>query len=456
MKLMIYYFISIMVVILSYAGFKKAFGTMNIGIYMPHMHLFYYQFLAMSMIGILLMCGGARSVVLKKFGVTEGSVETSLFIIWYMVLALSLGMIFFSKSLKRRKVHLKTFLDSPIVLEKESSVKLFFLICTVVAVLCVVYLYIKQAPIFQYLTRSIGRVLNARISYSRNFQGSYLIKNVIGQTIVVLVSYILFIYYRVSRERYWKILFFINFICALIISGASLSKSGIVVYIIPFLFLLVCTGHKFSIWKYIKLGSLLLGIIIVFYSIQTSGNSGGLKVLLDFYGGPIGRILYTQIQSLPTYFMIFPEMHPFTQGQGIALLRFIGLPHVESARVVAMFLEPEGVAQGWVGVANTLFVGDAYANFGWIGILISPFIIAFWYTFFYKRLVTLPKTAVNVAAMVVILDNLTNSFTGGFCSAYLVNTKVISIILFIGLYKLFVGLMNQRILIKVPVRWRHL
>ena len=147
-------------------------------------------------------------------------------------------------------------------------------------------------------------------------------------------------------------------------------------------------------------------------------------------------IFRDQIESLPQFFAVFPNMHDFTYGAGIAILRFIGIDQVESARVVASVFEPTGVSEGWVGVHNTLYIGDAYANFGIVGIIVSPFIVALWYGFFYRRLVISPKTPVNVACYIQLLELLTEGYTGGFCSTYLVNTQAITVICFLFLFNL--------------------
>lgn len=414
------------VALISFLMFKRAFGTMNITKYMPFMHLFYFQILIMTLIGIEFIYGGIYGQALADFGVTRESITIALFTVWYSTVVLSVALMLFLKNTRNQTA---AFWNKPIVTEGLNSDKEFFAICTLVAIFCVFYLYMKEAPIFQLLKGDIGNVLVARVAYNRSFGGSHLIKNVLGESISVLVAYITFLYYRTYKTRYWRFIAIINFYCGLIISGANLSKSGMVMFLIPYIFLFVCSGVRIKLNKLIMLGILCMILLIIMYSVQTKGATGGWKVLLDFRGGPIGRILYIQIQCLPTYFMVFPALHSHTMGRGISLLQYIGLPHIESARVVAEYLEPAGVAAGKVGIANSLYIGDAYANFGWLGVFIAPVIVAGLYAFFYKKLVTCEKTPINVAVNVIILYSLTNAYTGGFCSGYLINTRIIAILL---------------------------
>lgn len=442
--------ISAAVALISFWMFKYAFGTMNVMKYMPFMHLFYFQIMIMTLIGIEFVCVGIYNPIFDDFGVTDESIALALYSVWYSILILSATLMV---SLKNSRKQGKLFWKKPLVLEGLDSEKEFFFICTMIAIFCVIYLYVNQAPIFQMLKGNTGSVLAERVAYNRNFGGSHLIKNVLGESVSVLVAYITYLYYRAYKTKFWRLIAIINFCCGIIISGASLSKSGILTFLIPYIFFMVCSGKKIQIGKYIKMGVAAMMILVIMYSVQTKGASNGWKVLLDFRNGPLGRILYVQMQCLPAYFMIFPQKYPYTWGLGISLLRYMGLPHIEAARVVAEYLEPAGVASGRIGVANTLYIGDAYANFGWLGIFISPVIVACVYAFFYKCLVNREKTPMNVAVNITILYSLTNAYTGGFCSGYLVNTRIIAILLLTACFYVYRAIRMQPCSMRINA-WR--
>lgn len=441
--------VSAFVVLISFRMFQRSFGTMNVTQYMPFMHLFYFQILVMTIVGAEFLCAGIYGQALKNFGVTKESIQTALFVVWYATLLLSVCLYLF---LRNTHEQTRIFWNTRLTQSDTHTDREFLFVCTLLSVFCVVYLYIYDAPIFQFLKGTMGRTLNARVGYGRNFEGSYLIKNVLGESISVLVAYVTYLYYRANRTMYWLVLAVINFLCGVFISGANLSKSGIILFFIPYIFLMVCSGTKLPVLKLMFFGALGLGVLLVMYEIQRGGVDGW-KILFDFHQGPIGRILYVQIQGLPTYFMIFPVMHPYTYGKGIALLRFFNLPHIESGRVVATFLEPEGVAAGWVGTANTLYMGDAYANFGWVGVLLSPVLVAFWYAFFYKKLIYDEKTPFNTAVNIIVLYSLTNAYTGGFCSGYIVNTRIIAILLLAGCFYVYKGIRERNYNLRIKV-WR--
>lgn len=441
--------VSAFIVLISFRMFQRSFGTMNVTRYMPFMHLFYFQILVMTIIGAEFLYAGIYGQALKDFGTTRESIRTALFVVWYATLLLAVCLYLF---LRNTHEQTRIFWNTGLIKSDTHTDREFLFVCTLVSVFCVVYFCMYDAPIFQLLKGTLGRTLIARVGYVRNFEGSYLIKNVLGESVSVLVAYITYLYYLANKTMYWRVLALVNFFCGIFIAGANLSKSGIVVFLIPYIFLMVCNGRKLPIRKLMFFGALGVGVLIVMYSVQRR-DSGGWRILFNFHEGPIGRILYMQIQSLPVYFMVFPAMHPYTWGKGIALLRFFNLPHIEAGRVVATFLEPEGVAAGWVGTANTLYMGDAYANFGWVGVLLSPVLVAFWYAFFYKKLIYDEKTPFNTAVNITVLYSLTNAYTGGFCSGYIVNTRIIAILLLAGCFSIYKNVRQRNYNVGIRV-WR--
>lgn len=440
--------ISILVVCISFFIFKATFGNMNIKYYLPHMHLFYYQMVAMCMVGGVLMYCGVRSTVHNRFGLSDHSVWLAMLSIWYVFLSVPLFIFIFMRRWGRdKRDSIKIYIEQDVKVDDSHIMRMFGIACTLFCVVCVAYMYYVRAPIFQLIDGSIDNVLVARVAYTRTFTGSQLVKNIFCETLAVLVSYVMFVFAFKLKKKFWISLACVCCVCGILISGASLSKSGMVVYLIPFVFLLVLCGCKISLGKYTKLGIVIMVMVLYFYVVQTGGSVSVHTLLTDFWAGPIGRVFIGQIHGLPAYFMIFPSQYEHILFSGIPIVRFFGMEYVQSARVAATFLEPVGVTQGWVGVSNTLFVGDAYACFGWIGLILSPIIVGWWIAFFYKKMYSSEKNPVYMVAYICILDKLVSGFTGGFCSSYLINTQIIAIVLFIFLYNVFLKTTKRKIVI---------
>jgi hypothetical protein len=76
-----------------------------------------------------------------------------------------------------------------------------------------------------------------------------------------------------------------------------------------------------------------------------------------------------------------------------------------------MHVFPGRVADGTAGVINSLFIGEAWANFGLTGVLIAPIYVGFLIGFFYGLLIRLPKTPLLIAIFVHF--SYKSSVTGG-------------------------------------------
>lgn len=112
-----------------------------------------------------------------------------------------------------------------------------------------------------------------------------------------------------------------------------------------------------------------------------------------------------------------------------------------SARLIMGELFPGAVMEGTAGVMNSLFIAEAWANFGWYGLIISPiyvgFIIQSLFLFFLKS----PKTPFFLAFFVYY--SARSSLTGGF-NAYIYNPQVL---LFLGLIILFNGMVRLMVIV---------
>ena len=415
--------ISIFIILISRILFRFAFGEMRFNRYMPHIHLWLFQLLILSLAGANLMLLGIRGNIIKNFITNENHYLSTIWAVYYIMLMLPISIIIFNHILGFNiNNNNRIFINSPTeysFTDSDRSIKIFFGGMTVVSVVVVIYLCYYEAPLYMYLTGRINRVLSARVAYNRMFKGSQIIKNVIGESIIPLSSYISFSYFKHTKHKHWRMIFYIHLLSSIFIKGAGMSKSGIAWYFLPYIFIITIMDGKIPFKKMVKIALVLIPIPLYMYTLQYTASSLGLKdILFNFYGGPIGRILVGQIQSLPAYFQIFPYQHEYLLGKSISLFRHLGLPFIESARIIATYIEPIGVSSGWVGVANTLFVGDAYANFGLIGLIISPIWVGFVYSLFYSKLTNNPKTPLSIGVYVFILDNLTKSITGGFCCIY--------------------------------------
>ena len=412
---------------------KKTFGNMSPLQFLTHQYLFYVDIFIYSVASIPMMLFGFRSVGQLRAGITDDNVYFAYCAVLYSIIMVPLFIWLFSGGKIKRK--LSWYLLQDVNTGKSEHDQIFFSCATVFSCACVVYLCIYNAPLWKLLTGRIQSVITERIAYSRNFQGSTFVRNIFCQTYVVLISYITFIYWITEKTHFWKSTFIINFLCALFVYGASLSRSGMISYLIPLIFLWQYSGKRIRFTKYVQIILLLICIIAVMFEIASKSSTSAIKILLDIQNGPIFRLFFIQMQSLPVYHMVFPRHTGFGYFKSITLFNYLGLSDFfEPGRIVQSYIEPDAVRLGKAGVANTLFMSDAYASFGWAGFFLSPIVVAFCFVFSYNKLLDSEKNPVNIAAHTCIIYQYCIAYTGGFSSTYLFSIKIISIYIFLLFY----------------------
>lgn len=118
----------------------------------------------------------------------------------------------------------------------------------------------------------------------------------------------------------------------------------------------------------------LIGLVLISFMYFLTKFAANLSSLSQ---GLTNRIFYGQIADLPSYFEVFADK----QISPVSLLppymtRLWGRGDIKpAARLVMEEVNPEAVKLGTAGVANSFFVGEAFAVGGVIGVLVSPFLV---------------------------------------------------------------------------------
>ena len=104
----------------------------------------------------------------------------------------------------------------------------------------------------------------------------------------------------------------------------------------------------------------------------------------SLFTGIARRIFYGQISDLPHYFELFSNNNiSFSSLLPPYIANLFGIEGIKSASHLVMeCTNPVAASLGTVGVANSFFIGEAYAVAGDMGVILSPFIIMANLTFF--------------------------------------------------------------------------
>ena len=391
-----YLIISLLILILSYYLFKKASGTMAFTKINMISYIFYYNLLIQSYIGGLIIfydpsitIGGFTNQELKFYGWLA---------VLYVMIVMPLGMLIVKRVLAVSSVKklFKQYTSSNIlgfISNKDSYIRIPLYFFSVLCLLSIVYTFMNLGciPLFRVFGDfGATELARFRIIASREFLGNWYVRNIFGITLTPILMYIAYAYWVTTRNFKDLIWFLIMFVLTFFILTYSTGKGPFLHFIFGFVFLTVL------IKGFVKLKNLVLLFILACISIVAMYifimGFSDISPFLSYKTGPIGRIFIGQIKGFYEALYIFPNSHDFILGRGVShyISSFFGVACIEnsSARIVAEFMRPDDMRLGIAGVNNTLFIGDAWANFGLIGLLLAPLyvggLIEIIYLFFLK------------------------------------------------------------------------
>lgn len=421
--------------------FWKAAGTLNPG-KLNTISYIYYIYMIQSFIGTaLIMMGFDKHYTLSYLVDREKSIRTVSVIVLGISVALPLLIILFQKYTRiNMRRDYERFLKKKIEYNHDLSA---FIVVLAAVLICSVILIgfickIGYVPFFKFFFASDNfefSVERARIG-KLWFINPYF-TNIFVLSLIPLFSYISFSYMLAVKDKKWFFISLVLFIMSVIVKTIKFEKSPLIFHIL--VYILIYTYYKGKIKKsYIMaLGFGLAGLLVFFYA--ATGFSGSI---LDIYNGPLGRTLFTEVGTLAYSFDMFPAIFPFLGGRSFSptILRLLGVSgelHLRSAKLTMAYYGSERVYEGSAGVMNTLFAGEAYANFGYKGVVFSVIWVAVFIGVTVWIILRLKKTPVVTTFAALMTMKLGAMLEGGFFDfMYNFDLILIAIVIF-GSYLLF-------------------
>ncbi|MBY5969541.1 hypothetical protein [Halomonas denitrificans] len=351
----------------------------------------------------------------------------------YMMIAMPLGM-YISVLCFTKKQKVKTMLstytlrDIEVVSRTGGSSRYSLILFTALSAMSCFYVFytIGYNPILKVLSSGTDDLSILRMSASRGFEGNVYVRNILALTLMPILSYIWCFY--LIKTRYVIDFFFFagTFILSVSILYYDFSKSPVLWYLLSFIFVIYYSTGKLNISFAFLVFIIVATLLSVFYAFS------GVPVsdFISYNSGPIGRILLSQSAGLYFMFDLFPSEFPHIYFDSLSALvsSLLGSDYTErAARLAMMTFNPEGIAAGTAGVMNSLYVGEAWANFGIVGVVLSPiwvgFVVQSCYIFFLRK----PKSPMYLAFFVAF--SVGGSITGG-VNDYIYNPGVVLVVLF--------------------------
>ncbi|KMT22615.1 hypothetical protein CLCY_9c00460 [Clostridium cylindrosporum DSM 605] len=381
--------------------------------------------------------GWDQHYMIKKI-TDPATIDKTYFLISATAILLPISMIIWARIFK-----VDTNKDYKNYLEKETKVsgeKAVFIVTLAVSLVCLfftalMFFKMRSIPLLDLILGRGGSLISAeRIEISSSTQMNPYIRNLVVLTFTPILSYLAYAYALVTKKRRWYVLFFILLGASVLIKTYNFAKSPLAFYIFAFVILYILIKGSIPIKKL----SIIIGLCIFTILFMYFRNGFNFEKILDIYNGPLGRTLFTQVGTLFLHVDLFPQHLPFLEGRSFSptILSIFtdGWGHFRSGFVAMHFYAPEKVYQGIAGVMNTLFVGEAYANFGMKGAILSIVYVGFVLKSVLLLLVKTKKTPINIIIYIILTTLLVNATQGGFTD-FVYNSSIIFSISFILLIK---------------------
>ncbi len=371
---------SCIVLVLSFFLFRKASGTMALKRLHTISYVFYVQLVVSAYVGAVLVATGLVSDHYMLVMVSETKKIEAWLWVSYSMIMMPLSMVWLNTVLKVNvRKRLFNYLSKGIEVNYGpvlSRVILVFMILTsLFAVFYIVY-YTENIPLYTLLIRGdTESALIQRVAARRDFSGIYHIKNWLGILLTPVFSYYVFIQMREKKQFFYRICFVILMLLSVFILTYDIQKASIVFYLIGFVVLTVLYKGKVSLrLLFISIGT--AAVLLILGYVYTGGR--GFVQLIDIQSAFYGRIFISGYGGFPLSLELFHDViNTCTVHIGIPtfILNYFDLSTTESARLLMEYINPEGVASGQANLVSSFYMAEAYANYGYIGLLIAPVIV---------------------------------------------------------------------------------
>lgn len=398
--------------------FKKAAGTLNL-LNLNLISFAYYLILVFFFIGASFVYLGFRNHYLIAKVTEEAVINKTYYILAYNIVMFPLSIYVFNKLMGINNIKILYKQKNSIAMVNEKNTDIVWIsivVLGIVGVIAMVYVFkcIGYFPLERLLSASGSELSVNRIEITREFNGNIYIRNIFMLTITPMLSYIAYLYMRITRQRKWQFLFIVLFLYSVIAKTYNYEKSAVIWYLFYYYILEILLGNK-------KVMTWLVGV----------GIAGSLIILWLYYGvfdyegslftlssGPVSRLLISQVATLFLHIQAFPLLSPYLEGASLSRLwgEILGLSSsgIRSGRVVMELFNQTAVENGTAGVMNTFFAGEAYANWGILGVLLAPIYVGFLYSLITCYFLKQKKTPLVIGIYLIVFINFSQALLGGF------------------------------------------
>lgn len=404
--------------IISLVLFKKATGTLNIG-KINLISYTMYLFLLQTYIGASLVYLGDHNHYTMKYIMVDDSFDLMFYSVLLAAILFPLVILVLYRTFQI-DIHqrYKSYLKKSVVVGHE---KLAFYVLSGVGFICCMMLLIYiikigYFPLLRLVRTPSGFDFGVERQRISNIViiNSY-VKNLLLGLFLPLLSYVAFAYAVVLKKFWWWALTAVLVGAAIVSATINFEKSPVLFYLFVLLLILMYVYGGLSRKLVVGFGAAMVLFVVFIYGRMGYNFFSGDS---NFYNGPIGRTLFTQVGTLTMHFDLFPTVFPFLDGRSLSptVMKLFDIEggHLRSAKLVMDFYGSEKVYDGTGGVMNAFYIGEAYANFGFWGMVFSIIYMGVLFGVLFYVFTRLRKTPYQLALTAMLTSRLALATQGGF------------------------------------------
>lgn len=412
--------ISLVVLAVSALLFRRVAGSLSPTSINMISWIFYFDLVAQSFIGSVLVINGWDDHYILGRVQAEARLHGWI-AVQYTMIAMPLGMLLAVNlyGLKNNRALFQRYISQPIcstVSPRDSYMRFPLYALSAASLMAVLYTFYSLGEIPLLAAIAGGDALSlaiARADASLGFTGNVYVRNLLGILLTPILAFVSFGYLKQTGSLQDRIWFSTMLVASFLILTYDLSKAPIVIFALGFLFFRILSGRKVSRFGLLAFGCLVLLMLVTSYWLVMKVTDP--SILFSLNSGIGGRIFMSQISGTFFAFEQFPAAHEFVGFSSLSAYISDAFGYTDSERaaiIMAKIFNPAGAEEGSPVVMNSLFIAEAWANFGWIGVLIAPIYVGIFIQALFLLFLRAKKTPVLLGVFAYLSVRL--PVTGGF------------------------------------------
>lgn len=315
-----------------------------------------------------------------------------------------------------------------IQLNKLENLILFFLLLFVLVVVALYLSKISRIAILVALLDGIQESHIARSSMGNNFSGKYHWYKLFIHDLANVITFSFFAAYLLKKEKIHFILFAFSFLVSAFTALMATQKAPFAWLLIGLFMVYVAVRRRgfYPIRKVIIFFAFIVSLLVLAYIYFMGSSDVGAALPRVF-----SRAFAGSIQPAYHYLEFFPAHHDFLYGASLPNPGgiFPYQPYALTTEIMN-WVNPSDIDKGIVGSMPTVFWGEAYANFGYAGLIFVPVALGFLLYVVDIFVSKIADTPLKIGFYVWILVHYKSLATTGF-SGFVVDFYMVAVLLII-------------------------